>query len=274
MIDEIKAFEGGYCRQLLAMVDRRSWRMVRFQAVFLALRHRREGWVLVDTGYGTQFKEATERFPGRFYRWATPTTPVGSTATLLENAGIRASDIRHVIVTHFHADHVGGLAEFPNANVHYHIEALRTLQNLPSWRQVRAAFLADLVPSWLPDRARPVSSGGFSNTHDLPFDSHDLFGDESIRLVHLPGHAPGQIGVAFAGPNGREFYTADAFWRRCQIVDGIEPLRIAMSFQWDANAYRNTVNLLRHVHLQGRYRLTACHDDRTCTHLNGRAPTV
>src|SRR3954470_9730252 len=104
MIEEIRAFEGGYCRQLLGMVDRRSCRMVRFQAVFLALRHRREGWVLVDTGYGTQFKAATKGFPGRFYRWATPTTPVGSTAALLETGGIRAADIRHVVVTHFHAD--------------------------------------------------------------------------------------------------------------------------------------------------------------------------
>lgn len=274
MIEEIRAFEGGYCRQLLAMVDRRSWRMVRFQAVFLALRHRREGWVLVDTGYGTQFKEATEWFPGRFYRWATPTTPVGSTAALLENAGIRASDIRHVIVTHFHADHVGGLVEFPNASVHYHMAALAPLQNLAAWRQVRAAFLAHLIPSWLPERARPISSGGFSITRDLPFESHDLFGDESIRLVHLPGHAPGQVGVSFSGPIGREFYTADAFWRRCQIADGVEPLGIAMSFQWDAEAYRNTVNLLRQVHQQGRYRLTACHDDGTCTQLNERAPTA
>lgn len=274
MIEEIRAFEGGYCRQLLAMIDRRSWRMVHFQAVFLALRHRREGWVIVDTGYGTQFKEATERFPGRFYRWATPTTPVGSTAALLENAGIKATEVRHVIITHFHADHVGGLAEFPSATVHYRAEALGTLQNLSIWRQVRAAFLANLIPSWLPKRAGPISSDSFSRTHDLPFESHDLFGDESIRLVHLPGHAPGQVGVSFTGPSGRELYTADAFWRRCQIVDGIEPLGIAMSFQWDPNAYRNTVNLLRQVHQQGRYRLTACHDDSTCSQLNGCAPTA
>lgn len=272
MIEEIRAFEGGYCRQLLAMVDRRSWRMVRFEAVFLALRHHREGWLLVDTGYGSQFEEATEDFPGRFYRWATPATSMGSTAALLKSAGIPAAEIRHVIVTHFHADHVGGLAEFPNANVHYHADALRPLQILPVWRQVRAAFLAHLIPSWLPERARPIPSNRFSDTDDLPFRSHDLFGDESIRLVHLPGHAPGQVGVSFGSPSGRELYTADAFWRRSQIVDGIEPFGVAMFFQWDAKAYRNTVNLLRQVHRLGRYRLTACHDDGTCAQLNGRAP--
>lgn len=273
MIDEVRAFEGGYCRQLLAMVDRRSWRMVRFQAVFLALRHRREGWVLVDTGYGARFHEATQRFPARFYRWATPVSPLGSTAAQLESAGIRAAEIRHVIVTHFHADHVGGLAEFPQARIHYHNGALDTLQRLSPIKQVRAAFLAGLVPAWLPDRANPIPFGAFSPAPGLPFDSHDLFGDGSVRLVHLPGHAPGQVGVGFAGPLGRELYTADAYWRRCQIVDGIEPLRIAMSFQWDAAAYRRTVSHLRQIHREGRHRLTACHDEGTCAQLGG-VPTA
>lgn len=272
MIEEIRAFEGGYCRQLLAMVDRRSWRMVRFPAVFFALRHSREGWVLVDTGYGAQFHAATARFPGRFYRWATPTVPAGRTVAQLENAGIRAEEIRHVIVTHFHADHVGGLVEFPHARVYYHGEALQPLQKLPAWRQVRAAFLVRLIPPWWPGHARPIAAGEFSTTSDLPFPTHDLFGDGSIQLVDLPGHAPGQVGVAFSGSRESELYVADAFLRSCQIVDGVEPLSLAMTFQWDPGAYRHTVNLLRQVHRQGRYRLTACHDDGTCRRLNEWRP--
>jgi glyoxylase-like metal-dependent hydrolase (beta-lactamase superfamily II) len=270
MIEEVRAFEGGYCRQLLAMVDRRSCRLVRFQAVFLALRHRREGWVLVDTGYGTQFKEATRRFPQRFYRWATPATAVGSTAELLANAGIRAEEIRHVIVTHFHADHIGGLGEFPHAQVHYRHDALETLQRLPAFHQVRAAYLSHLVPNWLAKRGNGLAPEVFRTSDDLPFGSHDVFADQSLRMVFLPGHAPGQVGVAFHGPQGPELYVADAYWRWSQIVDGIEPLGIAMSFQWDAEAYRTTVQLLREVHRQERYRLTACHDEGSCQRLNER----
>jgi glyoxylase-like metal-dependent hydrolase (beta-lactamase superfamily II) len=272
MIEEVRAFEGGHCRQLLAMVDRHSWRIVRFSAVFLALRHRKEGWVLIDTGYGTRFKEATARIPFCFYRWATPATPAGSTTDLLGHAGIQAANIRHVIVTHFHADHVGGLAEFPHATVHFHREALETLQRLPAWRQVRAAFLPLLIPSWLPNQAKPLAPDAFSTTAELPLGSHDLFDDESVRLVHLPGHAPGQVGVIFNRQNGREFYAADAFWRRCQIVDSVDPLGIAMALQWNANTYRHTIRLLRQVHQQGGYRITACHDEGTCSQLNKPAP--
>ena len=268
MITAIKAFEGGYCRQLLAMVDRRSWRIVRFQAVFLALKHQTEGWVLVDAGYGLRFHEATSRFPYRFYRWATPTTTAETTTSILERAGIRAEDIRHVIVTHFHADHIGGLSEFPNAQVHFHADALEPLQRLPAWRQVRAAFLPQLVPEWLAEKARALAPAAFTTAADLPFPVHDLFCDGSLRLVYLPGHAPGQVGLAFESSFGKELYVADAFWRGCQLSDQVDPLGIAMHLQWDAAAYRRTVIQLREVHRLGRHHITACHDEGTADRLN------
>ncbi len=263
MIEEVRAFDGGYCRQLLALIDRRTWRMVKFHAVFLALRHRSEGWVLVDTGYGGRFAAATQRFPRRLYRWATPMKDGGSTTALLEAEGIRAAEIRHVIVTHFHGDHAGGLAEFPQATIHHRADALGPLMGLSAWRQTKAAFLPGLVPEWLPERARPIAPEAFCEDADLPFPEHDLFGDGSVRLLDLPGHAAGQVGVAFAVGGRRELYAADAFWRRSQIVGDMEPLAPAMALQWDATAYRQTIGRLREVARAGVYRLTACHDEGT-----------
>jgi glyoxylase-like metal-dependent hydrolase (beta-lactamase superfamily II) len=267
MIDALRTFEGGYCRQLLAMVDGRSWRMVRFPAVFFALRHRREGWVLVDTGYGARFLEATRPIPARFYRWATPTCEAGTVRDSLAAAGIGLHEIRHVIVTHFHGDHVGGLAEFEHATIHYHEGALRPLQALSAWRQVRSAFLPALVPRWLPIRGQVIEARRFATTPELPFPTVDLFGDGSITLLDLPGHAPGQLGVGFAAGRDRVLYAADAYWRRCQITDGVDPLRLAMAFQWDPSAYRRTVAALRTLYQRGEYRLFACHDDGVAASL-------
>jgi glyoxylase-like metal-dependent hydrolase (beta-lactamase superfamily II) len=261
MIEEVRAFSGGYCRQLLALIDRRSLRWVKFEAVFLALRHRREGWVLVDTGYGGRFAAATHRFPYRFYRWATPMQDAGATGALLAAAGIAPAHIRHVVVTHFHGDHLGGLAEFPHSVVHHRADALLPLQQLSPWRQTRAAFLPALVPDWLPARAHAIGAESFGPDAELPFATYDLFGDGSLRLVHLPGHAPGQVGLAFAVGGQQELYATDAYWRRSQISPGLQPLRPAMAFQWDPAAYRETVRLLQSVAREGRYRLTACHDD-------------
>ncbi|PTX90973.1 MBL fold metallo-hydrolase [Opitutus sp. ER46] len=271
MIDAIRAFEGGSCRQLLAMVDRRTWRLERFPAVFFALHHTREGWVLVDTGYGGRFHAATRRFPARLYRWSTPVQEAGSAAAALTAAGIPAGEVRHLIVTHFHADHVGGLAEFPQATIHHHEEALRPLRALPAWRQVRAAFLADPVPDWLPERARLVPARAFEGRASASA-TFDLFGDGSVGLVHLPGHAPGQLGISFALGGRRLLYAADAYWRACQITDGVEPLPVAMALQWDRRAYRQTVGRLRALHARGEYELHACHDVGVAARLNQLSP--
>jgi glyoxylase-like metal-dependent hydrolase (beta-lactamase superfamily II) len=273
MIDAVKAFEGGYCRQLLAMIDRRSLRLVKFQAVFFAIHHRREGWILVDTGYGTRFQAATQRFPYRFYRWVTPATAKGSTSDQLKAAGIDPAEIRHVVVTHFHADHIGGLAEFPGATIHFHADALHPLRALSPLRQVRSAFLPELVPDWLEDRSAPVSERAFTLASDLPFPVHHLFDDGSLRLVSLPGHGPGQLGLAFCTREKSLLYVADAYWRRCQVIDGVDPLAIALAVQWDTAAYRETVARLRELHVRGGWVIVACHDDGSASLLNGLVRT-
>jgi len=51
--------------------------------------------------------------------------------------------------------------------------------------------------------------------------SHDLFGDGSVRLFELPGHAAGHLGaLAQTGPGEQKFLVADAAYttaaiRRC-----------------------------------------------------------
>ncbi len=270
MIRELFALEGGHCRQLLALVDRRSPRLVRFEAVFLALHHAREGWILVDTGYGEAFAPASARFPQRLYRWATPVSGTRSTASLLRARGIDPAAIRHVILTHFHADHIGGLAEFPQARIHHHAEALAPLQALRPLAQVRNAFLSSLVPSWLPDRAHAIPPTAFSRDAELPFPSHDLFGDGSLRLLELPGHAPGQVGLAFHSPAGPELYAADAYWRESQLRLRRAPLPPALWFQWDRAAYLRTCSRLADLYSSSHYHLSACHDAGTAARLNAR----
>lgn len=260
---DLRFFNGGHCRQLLALIDRRTFRWVKFHAVFLAVRHPAEGWTLIDTGYGGRFAPATHHWPHRLYRWATPATMAGTTSDALRQANIPPSEIRHVVITHFHADHVGGLAEFPHATVHYHAHAWHPLAALTPLRQVRAAYLPELVPDWLPAQSHAIAPAEFTTCPDHPFPTYDLFGDRSLQLLSLPGHAPGHLGLLLPSPKGPLLYATDAYWDLAQIERSVDLIAPVLRLQWDPAAYAQTVHQLREVARLGRYRLLACHASET-----------
>jgi len=270
---EVHYLNGGHCSQWLCAIDGRSFRRVRFHAVFLAFRHPRKGWIICDTGYGARFFDATRRLPFRFYRWATPVTPRGATAAALAPLGVRPAEVRHVIITHFHADHIGGLDEFPNARVHCHEHALAPLRALNAFAQTRAAFLPALLPKNIDARLAPIPAEKFSPPADdksFPFPVFDLFDDGLLRLVELPGHAPGQIGVEYTDRTANAahtLYCADAFWHSMQITRCVNLRWPATLPQWDIAAYRSTVTKLRALAQTGTHRLLACHDEKTQRHV-------
>ena len=64
------------------------------------------GTIVVDTGYDADTA-------GRLGR-----KPFDDPATLLRQFGIDAADVRTIIVSHMHFDHVGALPSFPKATFH------------------------------------------------------------------------------------------------------------------------------------------------------------
>ena len=65
--------------------------------------------ILVDTGYDNQKKENQMLAEG------VNLTNYQSPVTVLKKIGICAEDVKHVILTHAHWDHMGGINLFPNA---------------------------------------------------------------------------------------------------------------------------------------------------------------
>lgn len=264
---DLRFFNGGYCRQLLALVDRRSWRWVRFHAVFMAVRHPEHGWVVIDTGYGNRFYEGTRRWPYRLYRYATPATMNGTASDTLARSGIDPSQVRHVVITHFHADHVGGLREFQHARIHHHADALAPLTKLSPFRQVHSAFLPDLIPADFEKHNNAIAQANFKTDPSTGLETFDLFGDGLIQLVHLPGHAPGHLGVLFTGTGTPLLYATDAFWCSAQIDDNVDLIPPVRRLQWDGKAYESTIRKLRAGVRADRFRLLACHDAVTQRHV-------
>jgi len=74
----------------------------------------RQGLVLVDTGPGL---EDYDRKPGiiRIFPLVTkvPLDPGETAVRHITRLGYRPEDVRHIVLTHMHFDHCGGLPDFP-----------------------------------------------------------------------------------------------------------------------------------------------------------------
>ena len=85
---------------------------IRFYATWAELSHPSEGTVLFDTGYTSRFHAATARFPNSIYARMTKVEIEASEEAI---AQVNGPDVRHILLSHLHADHIGGLRDFPDA---------------------------------------------------------------------------------------------------------------------------------------------------------------
>ena len=96
--------------------------------------------ILFDTGYAERFLTETRSFPNRLYRMVTPVSfaPGQGLAAQLDARGLDRREVGHVFLSHFHADHVAGLADFPNARVHCSAAAWSQARSLRGIAALRA----------------------------------------------------------------------------------------------------------------------------------------
>ena len=136
---------------------------IRFSNVYVVITE--DGLVLVDTGTG--FAGSTRRI----YR-------------AIEAMGHRSSDVRDIVLTHYDADHVGGLAAVKartGARVAIHeLDAPVVMKKEPPRGRM---LLVRVVYRWL---VRPV-------TPDRLLKDGDVLG--GLRVVHVPGHTAGSIAL-------------------------------------------------------------------------------
>lgn len=216
--------------------------------MFAAVIERSGARIVVDPGYAPRFFAATEPFPERLYRWTTPATCPAHGA-LCAQLGAGAADVTHVVLTHFHADHMAGLIDFPNAKIVASRAAWETFRARRGFGAVSSGYLKALAPADIEARlmfAEDLSSIALG-ARAAPFQSgRDLFGDGSILLIDLPGHAEGQIGVLTTCADGADrFLIADSTWSLGSLMADAPPPWPVMRFLGAPPRYRQTWAHLR-----------------------------
>ena len=103
--------------------------------------------------------------------------PKISVVDQLAKLGVKPEQIQYVGISHYHADHTGQVASFPQATL---------LIGQGDWTAITAPKPAAGVNAG--PFAHWISGGG--KIEALPADK-DVFGDGSVMILNTPGHTPG-----------------------------------------------------------------------------------
>jgi len=223
---------------------------IKFHALWGLIEHPEKGWILYDTGYTERFYEATRSYPSKIYAQLVKTTieEKDTVKAQLEAHGISALDIRHVIITHFHADHVGGLLDFPNAQFYASRKALEYTLSLSTMFAFSKGVLKELLPTDLSERTILVDEVCPKTSHPILGEMYDLFEDESLYLVPLPGHAAGQMGVLLETQQCPYFLIADACWLKKSYEEMVFPNPIVKLFFHSWSDFKASLQKIHRYH--------------------------
>ena len=147
--------------------------------------------VLIDTGTGAF---------GPYEPWTTSDPDAWTSVDL--------ASIDHVVLTHLHADHAGGVEttahvpRFPNASYHLHPSDLRHFES-----EHPDAYVA-IRP------AQRLEELGVLRAHDA---NHDVA--PGIRVVHAPGHTPGHRAVLVRDGGEALLLTGDLLHQPTHVAD-------------------------------------------------------
>ncbi len=164
-----------------------------------------QGLVLVDTGLGL---DDYAHPPGmvNLFRviFSVPFERREAAANQVKSLGFRPEDVRHIVLTHMHFDHCGGLPDFPRARVHVHRREHEAFTGrMRRWTDL--AYLRRHIahkPEWVLYDTTGEKWYDFDAIH-LPF-------EPEMWLVPLHGHTWGHCGVAVKQGDGWYFNAADA----------------------------------------------------------------
>jgi glyoxylase-like metal-dependent hydrolase (beta-lactamase superfamily II) len=133
----------------------------------------------------------------------------------IERLGLHPADVRHIVLTHADPDHAGGLADFPQAQVHVAREELNHLEtghgryvasqfeHQPRWQAYSTSQRL-----WFGLEARPVA---------LAFSAE-------VLLIPLFGHTHGHCGVAIQQQDHWLLHVGDAYYLRAELTDEEHPV--------------------------------------------------
>ena len=145
----------------------------------------------------------------------------------LERLGYKVSDVKIVITSHSHLDHIGNIEMFP--------DAIHVMQK------------KELYQAWWPEKFQRTGVhvlADYDDARDFNYmelnGDYDLFGDGSVIILSTPGHTMGHQSVKLQLPEtGTVILSQDAIW----MEENLEGYPAGLNYS--VLDYTNSVNRLK-----------------------------
>lgn len=259
---KLTTFEVGYCTHLACMAQRGAGlNACKFPARAWLIEVGSNYW-LWDTGYADYFYQGTQSGIFKFYRKLTPVYMEHQESLKLQilALGIELTSISHIILSHFHGDHIAGIRDFPHCQFICSGEGWKKMRLLHGFSALRQGFVPTLIPDDFEQRllfwesfsemALPQELWPFTTGFALP-DSQ-----QQVIIVPLPGHACGHIGAFVQTDNGWTLLASDAAWTPANYKTLQGPSRLAHLVMENPRAYYQTLRQIQQ--LSSNDRITIC----------------
>ena len=183
------------------------------------VRHPAHGTFLIDTGVQDAWRDpAAEPALGWMMQKAMNASALEPRTTMVQWLARQDAPPRGVLLTHLHLDHVMGLPDLPRSVPIY------TGPGEAAYRGWQSLFLRSTLDALLE---------GFGALRELPFAEAseqaglagvlDVFGDESLFALWVPGHTPGHLAFLLRTEQGPVLLTGDACHTAWGWQHGVEP---------------------------------------------------
>ena len=147
----------------------------------------------------------------------------------LEKVGFAAGDVKIVITSHSHLDHIGNIEMFP--------DAIHVIQK------------KELYQAWWPEKFQRGGAhvvADYDDARDFTYfelnGDYDLFGDGSVVVISTPGHTLGHQSVKVRlNDTGTVILTQDAVW----IKENLEGHPAGLNYS--ILDYTNSVNRIKMI---------------------------
>ena len=170
IIKEIKYYNCGYCTNNLKLVFKKHKKEIKkFPAGVFLIKHPKEGYVLFDTGYSTDIYNLG--WKGKLYNLFNPTY-------------VKKED---------------------QINIQLEKDNIKCSEK----NKIRYLIFERLLPEWFENKLTIIDDKKLKQSKNKYFSYYDLFGDKSMLLTQVNGHAKGQICCLI---EDKLFLGADSSW--------------------------------------------------------------